>query len=118
MLIGLTNIIGTPIKQVQFNLEAVSSKAQKPNVQPLFTAKKTFTSKSSDGTTFELKLVEQAEPAADFYSIVLSVTPKVADKRFYLLDNTVEVKATTKIGVSDVEAGIADRDQSTPKLNK
>lgn len=118
LLIGLTNIIGTQIKQVQFNLEATSSKAQKSNGQALFSTKKTFTSKSSDGTTFELKLVEQTEPIADFYLVVLNIVPKVADKRFYLLENTVEVKATTKISINDIEAGIADRDQSAPKLNK
>ena len=69
-------------------------------------------------TTFELKLVEQQVPKADFYTVNLAIVPKVADKRFFLLQNDVEVKVTTVASVSDVELGVADRDQSTPKLTK
>ena len=69
-------------------------------------------------TTFELKLVEQTVPKADFYTVNLAIVPKVADKRFYLLQSDVEVKVTTVASVSDIEIGVADRDQSAPKLSK
>lgn len=117
LLISLTNIVGSSVKQAQFDVVAESAKSQKVN---LLTAKKSFASKSSDGTTYELKLVEQ-QPAADFYTVVVSVSPKAPaqnDKRFFLVDNKVEVKVATVASVVEVQLGVADRDQSTPKLTK
>ena len=49
LVVSLTNILGEPVKQVQFNLEAESGKSQKTNGGNLISAKKPFTSKSSDG---------------------------------------------------------------------
>lgn len=116
LLVSITNIIGTSIKQVQFNVEAESAKSAKST---LLSAKKAFTQKSSDGTTYELKLVEQ-QPAADFYTVVVLVSPKPPaqnDKRFFLVDNKVQVKVSTVASISDVQIGVGDRDQGLPKLN-
>ena len=49
VVVSLTNILGRPVKQTQFTLEAESAKSQKANGPVLFSAKKAFTSKSSDG---------------------------------------------------------------------
>jgi hypothetical protein len=119
LLVSLTNIIGAPIKQVQFNVEAESAKSQKSS-GALFTAKKAFTSKSSDGTSYELRLLDaNQQPTADFYHITILATPKTGnDKRFLLIENKVEVKVTTSINVVDLNIGVADREQSTPKLTK
>lgn len=119
---SLTNILGKPVKQVTFTLEAVSAKSQKANGPTLLAAKKPFTAKSSDGTTFELKLVDQA-PSPDFYLVTVSAVPKSATpnantKQFFLVQNTFEVKVTTQISLTDVNVGVSDRDQATPKLVK
>jgi oligosaccharyltransferase complex subunit delta (ribophorin II) len=122
LVVSLTNILGDAVKQAQFNLEAESGKSQKPNAGNLVSAKKTFTSKSSDGSTFELKLIDAAQqPSAGFYTIVVTATPKgphVSDKRFFLVANSVEVKVTTQISIADLQLGVADRDQAAPKLTK
>ncbi|CAF0949106.1 unnamed protein product [Brachionus calyciflorus] len=115
LLISVTNIVGASVRQAQFNVEAESAKSAKST---LLSAKKPFTQKSSDGTTYELKLVEQ-QPTADFYTVLVSVTPKAPannDKRFYLVDNKVLVKVSTVASVSDVQIGTGDRDQGLPKL--
>lgn len=116
LLVSVTNIVGASVRQVQLNVEAESAKSGK---SALLAAKKAFTPKSSDGTTFELKLVEQ-QPSADFYTVVVSVTPKAPannDKRFFLVQNNVQVKATTVGSVGDVQIGVNDRDVSSPKLS-
>ena len=115
-MVSLTNIIGTSVNKVQFNVEAESAKSAKST---LLSSKKAFNSKSSDGTTYELKLVEQ-QPVADFYSVVVVVSPKPpaqADKRFFLVNNKVDVKVSTVASVSDVQIGVGDRVQALPKLN-
>ena len=110
--------MGGPVKQAQFTVEAESAKSVKANGPALFTTKKAFASKSSDGTSYELKIVEQNQ-AADVYSVVVSAASKTAnDKRFFLVEKSVEVKITTSISVVDVQIGVADRDQSTPRLVK
>lgn len=117
LVVSLTNILGEPVKQVQFSVSAESGKSQKANGGNLVASKKAFTSKSSDGTTHEIKLVE-SQPAAGFYTVVVSATPKTADKRFFLVVNSVEVKVTTQATITDLEIGVADRDQAAPKLTK
>jgi len=121
LVVSLTNILGEPVKQAQFNLEAESGKSQKTNGGNLISAKKPFTSKSSDGTTFEIKLIDGQLPAAGFYTVAVSASPKAphnADKRFFLVTKSVEVKVTTQASISDLQIGVADRDQSAPKLTK
>lgn len=49
LLVGLTNVLGEAIKQVQFSVEAQSGKSQKASDANLVPAKKPFTAKSSDG---------------------------------------------------------------------
>jgi hypothetical protein len=49
VVVSLTNILGKPVKQAQFTLEAESAKSQKANGPALFSGKKAFTPKSSDG---------------------------------------------------------------------
>ena len=98
---------------------AESSKSQKTGGAALVSAKVPFQSKSSDGTTFELKLIDKEQKAADYYEITVSVVPKsITDKRFFLIEKTVSVKITTLADVTDIQIGVADRDQSTPKLVK
>jgi oligosaccharyltransferase complex subunit delta (ribophorin II) len=124
VLVGLTNILGNPVKQVQFNVEAESAKNQKQQNENLISGKKALTAKSSDGSTFELKLIEgqqQAAASAGFYTLALSASPKApanADKRFFLVVKTVEVKLTTQVSLVDLQIGVADRDTSAPKLTK
>lgn len=115
MLISVTNIVGASVRQVKLDVEALSAKSSKSS---LLSAKKAFTPKSSDGTTYELKLVEK-QPDADFYTVAISVSPKAPannDKRFFLVVKSVLVKATTMMSVSDVQIGVGDRDQGLPKL--
>lgn len=73
-------------------------------------------------TTYELKLIEgQQLPAAGFYTIVVAATPKgaqAADKRFFLVAKSVEVKVTTQASIADFQIGVADRDQTAPKLTR
>lgn len=116
LVVSLTNILGEAVKQTQFTLSAESGKSQKPNGGNLVSAKKAFASKSSDGSTYELKLVDGQQPEAGFYTIVVSATPKTADKKFFLVVNSVEVKVTTQATVAGLQLGVADRDQTAPKL--
>ena len=99
---------------------AESSKSQKTSGVTLITTKMPFHSKSSDGTTFELKLIDKEQKPADYYEISISVVPKAAgdSKRFFLVEKTVSVKITTQVDVTDILIGVADRDQSAPKLVK
>jgi hypothetical protein len=72
-------------------------------------------------TTFEIKLIDGQLPAAGFYTVAVSASPKAphnADKRFFLVTKSVEVKVTTQASISDLQIGVADRDQSAPKLTK
>lgn len=118
LLVSVTNVLGMPVKN-QLVVTAESSKSQKANGPALFAAKQTFSTKSSDGTTFELKLIDKEPKPADFYTIAVNVAPKAAeDKRFFLAEKTVSVKITTQADVADIQVGVADRDQSTPKLVK
>jgi oligosaccharyltransferase complex subunit delta (ribophorin II) len=51
--------------------------------------------------------------------VVVTASPKDKTvKRFFLLQNSVEVKVTTLATIVDLQLGIADRDQSAPKLTK
>jgi oligosaccharyltransferase complex subunit delta (ribophorin II) len=116
LLVGLTNLLGQSFKQ-QFTVEAESAKSQRANGPALFTAKKKFTSKSSDGSTFELRLFEQnQQPDADFY--VVRVNAAGQDSRFFVVEPQVEVKVTTSVNLADVQVGVADRDQTAPKFQK
>jgi hypothetical protein len=51
----LTNILGDAVKQAQFTLEAESGKSQNTNGGNLVSAKKAFTSKSSDGLVLKME---------------------------------------------------------------
>ena len=83
----------------------------------MFTAKKKFASKSSDGSTFELRLIEaNQQPEADFY--VVRVNAAAQDSRYFVVEPQVEVKVTTSVNLADVQVGVADRDQTAPKLQK
>ncbi len=83
----------------------------------MFTAKKKFTSKSSDGSTFELRLIEaNQQPEAEFY--VVRVNAAAQDSRYFVVEPQVEVKVTTSVNLADVQVGVADRDQTAPKLQK
>jgi oligosaccharyltransferase complex subunit delta (ribophorin II) len=116
LLVGLTNLLGQTVKQ-QFTVEAESAKSQRANGPALFTAKKRFTSKSSDGSTFELRLIEQnQQPEADFY--VVRVNAVAQDSRYFVVEPQIEVKVTTSVNLADVQIGVADRDQAAPKLQK
>lgn len=115
LLVSVTNIVGASVRQVKLDVEALSAKSSKSS---LLSGKKTFTPKSSDGTAYELKLVEK-QPDADFYTVSVSVSPKAPannDKRFFLVIQSVLVKATTVMSVNDVQIGVGDRDQGLPKL--
>ena len=116
VLVSLTNILGGAVKGAQFALEADSAKSDKAS---LLAGKKALTPKSSDGTSFEFALFEAGQQApADFYVVTLSANAQPADKRFFLLNNKFQVKVSNAISVVDVQVGVADRDQSTPKLVK
>jgi hypothetical protein len=116
LLVSITNILGLPTKN-DMVVVAESSKSQSGAV--LVAGKMQFQSKSSDGTTFELKVIDKEQKPADYYEITVSATPKVgADKRFFLVEKSVNVKITTVADVTDIQIGVADRDQSTPKLSK
>ena len=118
LLISITNIMGLPTK-TDMVVIAESSKSQKSSGAALIASKMQFQSKSSDGTTFELKLIDKEQKPADYYEITVSAAPKAgADKRFFLVEKTVNVKITTVADVTDIQIGVADRDQSTPKLAK
>jgi len=115
LLVSVTTILGGPVKDSQINLDALTgiSKNQKGS---LFSGKKTFTAKSSDRTSFNVKLVEENKQLnSGFYDVVCSLN---ADKKYFLKTNSVEVKVTTKISVTDVNLGVSDRDTSQPKLVK
>ena len=118
LLVSVTNVLGLPAKG-DLVVSAESSKSQKANGPALFAAKLNFQSKSSEGSTFELKLVDKEQKPADFYTIIVNAVPKSgADKRFFLVDTSVSVKISTQVDVVDIQIGVADRDQSTPKLAK
>ena len=118
LLVSITNILGLPIKNDMVVL-AESSKSQKSGGATLVANKMQFQSKSSDNTMFELKLIDKEQKPADYYEITVSASPKAgADKRFFLVEKTVSVKITTVADVADIQIGVADRDQSTPKLVK
>ena len=119
VLVSLTNILGRSVKLAEFNVEAESARSQKSSGQSLLSARRALTPKSSDGTSFELVLLEPNQVAtADFYVVTLIATPKSADKRFFLLQNKLKVKIATVVSLVDVQVGVADRDQSNPKLSK
>jgi hypothetical protein len=116
LLISITNILGLPTKN-DMVVVAESSKSQSGAV--LVAGKMQFQSKSSDGTTFELKVIDKEQKPADYYEITVSAAPKAgADKRFFLVEKSVNVKITTVADVADILIGVADRDQSAPKLSK
>lgn len=113
LVISLTNIMGGKLTQ-KLGVEALSAKSVK---NTLFAETKTFTAKSNDGTTFELKLIDSSKKlVADFYKVKINVTPK--SSQFFLLKSEVDVKATAQVTITDFQIGTADRDQSNPKLTK
>lgn len=115
LLVSLTNLLGGPVKEDQLNLEAIS--ATSSNKASLFSAKKSFTVKSSDRTTFEVKLVEgNAQLTPGFYAVTVGLN--AASKKFFLTKNTVEVKVTTKISVASVQLSVSDIDTTNPKFEK
>ena len=83
------------------------------------TEKKQFQSKSSDGTLYELRLHDSTtENQAGFYTIVLNIKTTVADKRLIVLNNRFEVKFLRDLEVSDLQIGVADREQTQPALKQ
>lgn len=118
VLVSVTNLLGEAVKQAEFNLEADSARTAKD--QQLFPGKKLpFTSKSSDRTTHEVKLLEASQqPTAGFYTLTVNLLLKPSDKQFFLVNNKVDVKVTTVASLVDVQLGVADRDQTAPKLTR
>ena len=118
MLITVSNILGRPVGQdIKFNIETDSSNNQQSNLPPLLNDKRQFQEKSSDGTLYELRLLDSTtENQAGFYTIVLNVKPTVADKRLIVLNNKFEVKFLRELEVQDVQIGVADREQTQPNL--
>lgn len=108
VLIGLTNILGRPVTQAQFTVQAESS---------LFSGKRALSQKASDGSVFELKALD-GDKAAGFYTVTLQVAPKTEDKRIVVLNSKIDVKVLAKVEVSDVRVGASDREQLTPKIHK
>jgi len=115
VLVSVTNILGSPVK-AEFNLEAESAKTAKD--QSLFPGKKLiFQSRSSDRTTFDVKLLESnVQPAAGFYSLTVNLILK--DKQYFLVQNKVDIKVATQASLVDVQLGVSDRDQTAPKLTR
>jgi oligosaccharyltransferase complex subunit delta (ribophorin II) len=109
LLISITNIMGESIKQ-ELQVIAESSK--------LLDAKTPFKPKSSDGTTFEISLLNAEAPkAAAFYDVTISASVK-GNSNTFLVSQTVDVKIACQVDLSDVQVGLVDRDQSNPKLQK
>jgi len=112
VLVGVTNLLGGPVKQTEFNLEAESTSL-------LANKKLLLTSKSSDRTTFDVKLLEpNQQPAAGFYKLTINLLLKAGEKQFFLVDNKVDVKVVTTVSLVDVQLGVSDREQASPKLTK
>jgi len=112
VLVSVTNLLGGPVKQTEFNLEGESSNL-------LANKKVLFTSKSSDRTTFDVKLLEQnQQPAAGFYKVTVNLLLKAGEKQFFLVDNKVDVKVATTVSLVDVQLGVTDREQASPKLTR
>lgn len=108
VLVGLTNILGRPVSQAQFSVNAESS---------LFSGKRALSQKSSDGSVFDFKALD-GNVAPGFYTLNLQVAPKGDDKRFVVLNSKIDVKVLAKVEVSEVRVGAADREQLTPKIHK
>jgi hypothetical protein len=116
LLVGITNLLGQTVK-TQLSVEVESAKSQRSNGPVLVAAKKKFASKSSDGSTFEVRIIEQnQQPDAEFY--VVRVNAASTDARFFLVEQQVEVKVTTSVSLNEVLIGVADRDVTLPKWQK
>lgn len=113
LLVSLTNILGGAIND-KVNLDALSATSSNSKAT-LFTGKKSFTAKSSDRTSFDVKLVDGQQLVPGFYAVTVGLN---ADKKFFLTKKSVEVKVTTKVDLSDVSMSVSDRDTSSPKLEK
>lgn len=113
VLVTLTNFLGSPVKDAQINLDALSAKNTKTSI---LSAKKAFTAKSSDRTSFSVELAgAKAQLAPGFYTVTCGLN---SDKKFFLPKNSVEVKVTTKVTVADVLLAVSDRDTTQPKFEK
>lgn len=111
LLVSLTNLLGTK-PNTQIALEALSAKNSKGN--GLFTGKKTFTAKSSDSTSFDVKLLTEPKPTG-FYAVNVGLN---GPKHFFLLQSQVEVKVTVSVSVEDVQLAVSDRDATKPVFQK
>jgi len=118
VLISITNLLGGQVKNTQINADAVS--AASSTGKTLFSGKKiSATTKSSDRTSFEIKLIEESQqPAPEFYFVTIELNLRPEEKQFYLTQNKIEVKATTFVNLVDVQVGVSDRDTTTPVLTK
>lgn len=113
VLVTLTNFLGGPVKDAQVNLDALSAKSSKTSI---LSAKKAFTAKSSDRTSFSVELAgKNAELAPGFYTVNCGLN---ADKKFFMPAKSVEVKVTTQVSVNDVSLAVTDRDTTQPKFEK
>lgn len=113
LLVSVTTILGGAIKDAQINLDALKAVTSEGK-SSLFAAKKPFTIKSSDGTSFEVKLVDgDAQPG--FYTVTVGLN---GDKRLFLAKNSVKVKVTTKVNIADLYMGVFERDNTNPQLKK
>jgi oligosaccharyltransferase complex subunit delta (ribophorin II) len=110
LIVGVSNIMGSPLKQ-KFKLEGEAVKNDK--AESLFVGKKEFVSKSNDGSLFELK-IDSSKATANFYTIQVSLAPK--SSQHILLQDKLTLKVSTKVVVKDLQIGVADRDQSSPRL--
>lgn len=114
LLVSLTNILGGAVNDPKVNLDALSAISSNSKTT-LFTGKKSFTAKSSDRTSFDVKLVDSQQLTPGFYAVTVGLN---ADKKFFLTKKSVEVKVTTKVDLSDVLMSVSDRDTTSPKLEK
>ncbi len=58
------------------------------------------------------------QPAAGFYKLTINLLLKAGEKQFFLVDNKVDVKVVTTVSLVDVQLGVSDREQASPKLTK
>ena len=115
LLVSLTNLLGGPSKEAQLNLEALSATSAVSKAS-LFAVKKSFTAKSSDRSTFDVKLVDaNAKLTPGFYAVTVGLN---GPKNFFLVKNTVEIKVTTKVTVANVQMSVSDVDTTNPKFEK
>ncbi len=114
LLVSMTNLLGGPVVESQLSLDALSSTSASKS--SLFSAKKSFSPKSSDRTLFEVKLVDSnSKLVPGFYTVTVGLN---GPKNFFLTKKNVEVKVTTTVSVANVQMSVSDIDTTNPKFQK